>query len=187
MPTFLEPFKGEHYAVLAPGSADKKRIWDTNDFVSSIKQIQQDYPLQWIVDGNAGDYERCNYIVERLSVSGISALNTAGKTTLRDVSLLIEGSVLVLANESGPIHIAAAVGTPTVCILSGGFYGRFYPYPGNPLTIAVTHKLPCYNCSMRCILPEVECVTKIGVSEVVDAVINVLSQAQGLRPFAKSL
>jgi ADP-heptose:LPS heptosyltransferase len=186
--TFLETFKGDHYyAVLAPGSADKNRIWDANDFVLSIKQIQQHFPLRWIVDGDAGDYERCSYIVQRLSVSGISAVNTAGKTTLRDLSLLIEGSVLVLANESGPIHIAAALGAPTVCILSGGFYGRFYPYPGNPLTIAVTHKLPCYNCSMHCILPEVECVTKIGVGEVVDAALNVLSQAQGLRPSSKSL
>jgi ADP-heptose:LPS heptosyltransferase len=171
---FKGSLKGRPYAVLVPRSRDEKKNWDVENFIVVVKEVQKRFPFDWIIDGSKHEKEICSYIVDRLSASSIPAYNTAGDTTLRELSVIIEGSTFLLANDTGPIHIAAAVGTPTVCVLGGGFYGRFYPYPDNPLTVAVTNKLPCYNCHWRCILNEEECITKIKVEDVVKAVTVVL-------------
>jgi ADP-heptose:LPS heptosyltransferase len=173
---FREDLKGEPYAVLVPGSREKNKIWDADNFISVIKEVQKHSHIAWIIAGSKDEKERCIYIAERLSSSFARVHNTAGSTTLRELSAIIAGATLLLANDTGPVHIAAAVGTSTVCVLGGWSYGRFYPYPGNPLTMAVTNKLPCFNCHMHCILDEEECITKISTTDVVDAVIRLLSQ-----------
>lgn len=178
---FTKSIDARPYAVLVPGSRDEKRIWDAENFVATVLEIQKRFPVEWVIDGSDNERDRCAFIADRLSHSAVSAHDTAGRWTIRELASIIEGAAVLLANETGPLHIAAAVGTPAVCVLSGGFYGRFYPYPGNPLTIAVTHRIPCYNCYMHCILDEEECLTRINVSDVAEAVVGVLSTQGGMK------
>lgn len=177
-----QSFGGSPYAILVPGSRDEKRIWDAENFVAAVLKIQERFPVEWVIDGGADERDRCAFIADRLRASTVNAHNTAGRWTIRELASVIEGAAVLLANETGPLHIAAAVGTPAVCVLSGGFYGRFYPYPANSLTLALTHKIPCYNCYMNCILDEEECLTKISVSDVADAVAGVLASRIGFKP-----
>jgi ADP-heptose:LPS heptosyltransferase len=64
-------------------------------------------------------------------------------------------SQILISNETGTAHIANAVGTPTVCILGGGHFGRFVPYPvlsGQTSHLKVVyHKMPCYGCDWKCV------------------------------------
>jgi ADP-heptose:LPS heptosyltransferase len=168
--SLMSRLNGQPYAVLAPGSRDKGKRWKPDYFVEAGAELQKRFPLYWIICGTVAEQELCRYIAQRLSGLSISAENWAGTTTLGDLSLLIKAAAFLLSNDTSAAHIAAAVNTPTVCILGGGHYGRFYPYPDNPLTIAVTNKLPCYNCYWRCILDGEECVTKVKVEDVVKAV-----------------
>ena len=51
--------------------------------------------------------------------------NYAGKTTLTGLVSIISRARLLIGNESGPIHLAAALGTPCVSVVGGGHFGRF--------------------------------------------------------------
>jgi ADP-heptose:LPS heptosyltransferase len=85
--------------------------------------------------------------------------------------------------------MAAAVGTPAVCILGGGHYGRFLPYQiekrtTRPLPIAVSYKMDCFGCNWKCahakeVKGAMPCVANISVSQVWDEVKKIL-QASSL-------
>jgi ADP-heptose:LPS heptosyltransferase len=183
--SLMRRLNGRPYAVLAPGSRDKGKRWKADCFIEAGAELQKRLPLYWIVSGTVAEEELCGYIAQRLSGLSISAENWAGTTTLGDLSQLIKAAAFLLSNDTSAAHIAAAVNTPAVCILGGGHYGRFYPYPDNPLTIAVTNKLPCYNCYWRCILDEEECVTKIEVEDVVKAAASCLTVSRKLDRYLK--
>jgi ADP-heptose:LPS heptosyltransferase len=175
--SLMSRLNAQPYAVLAPGSRDKGKRWKPDHFVETVAELRKRFPLHWIICGTVSEQELCGYIAQRLSSLSVSAENWVGKTTLGELSCLIESATCLLSNDTSAVHIAAAVHTPTVCVLGGGHYGRFYPYPDNPLTIAATNKLPCYNCYWRCILDEEECVTKVKVEDVIKAVMVVLPKS----------
>ena len=71
---------------------------------------------------------------------------------------MVSDAKFLIGNETSAIHIAAAVRTPSVCILGGGHFGRFIPYklekePDGPLPIPVYYKMTCFNCNWNCIYP----------------------------------
>jgi ADP-heptose:LPS heptosyltransferase len=81
--------------------------------------------------------------------------NITGKTSLSELICVVRDARLVIANDTGTVHIAAATGTAVVCILGGGHYGRFVPYQVEKeiscrLPVVVTHKMPCFNCNWQC-------------------------------------
>lgn len=175
--SLMSRLNGQPYAVLAPGSRHEGKRWKPDHFVETVAELQKRFPLHWIICGTGSEQELCGHIAQRLSGFSVSTENWAGTTTLGELSSLINAAAFLLSNDTSAVHIAAAVHTPTVCILGGGHYGRFYPYPDNSLTIAVTNKLPCYNCYWRCILDEEECVTKVKVDAVVKAVAGNLARS----------
>ena len=163
------------YAVLVPGGGDKIRRWRSDNFLQVIQEISTIRPFTWILCGNLGEGQLCARIAEFLGATGKPVLNFCGKTSLLEFALILKRASFVLSNETSAVHIAAAVRTPAICVLGGGHYGRFYPYPGDPLTVAVTHHLPCFGCEWKCILKEEECITRIRPEEVASAVLALLN------------
>ena len=108
----------------------------------------------------------------------------SGQTTLWELAGLLRQSRLTISNDTGAVHIASAVGTPTVCILGGGHFGRFVPYPElagqtNYLKV-VFHKMPCYGCNWECVyhIKEGEpapCISNISVDAVWNEVKSLLT------------
>jgi ADP-heptose:LPS heptosyltransferase len=86
----------------------------------------------------------------------------------------------VVSNETGAAHLAAAVETPVVCLLGGGHYGRFVPYPEEyrakaPAPLPVVHTMDCFGCDWRCIYPVAKgkptpCIERISVDAVWGAI-----------------
>ena len=101
--------------------------------------------------------------------------NYTGQTTLSELTCLLVKSQILISNETGTAHIANAVGTPTVCILGGGHFGRFVPYPElsgkiNNLKV-VYYKMPCYGCDWKCVYhikdeDPAPCISNISVDAV---------------------
>jgi ADP-heptose:LPS heptosyltransferase len=87
----------------------------------------------------------------------------AGKTDLLQLAAIFKHSVLYIGSETGPLHLAVAVGTPTVCILGGGHFGRFYPYGDLRKHRAVFQKMDCYHCNWECIYEVPHCIRDITV------------------------
>jgi len=157
-------------AVVVPGAGAPGRMWPEAKFVQAVRAIDSVDPHCWVLCGNAAEYGLCRRIGEQLRP--IKTVNLAGQTTLPELAGIIAGASCVLANETAAVHIAAGTDTPCVCVLGGGFPNRFYPYPGNPRTRAVTHVLDCYHCYWKCTRRAVECVRDVPVESVVRAFLD---------------
>ena len=130
------------YAVLCPGARIPEKVWDAENFAQVARHVSTSVRMRWVVCGDDSQHELCNRVVHRMRSMDLEAENVAGLTSIQRLGALIQGAQICLGNDSGPLHIAAAVGTPGVCVLGGGHFGRFYPYPGNPLTVAEYKMLP---------------------------------------------
>ena len=101
--------------------------------------------------------------------------NLCGRTTLVELAGLLSQSRLTISNDTGVVYLSSAVGTKSVCIVGGGHFGRFVPYPDLPGQTnnlkEVFHKMPCYGCNWKCIYPINEgepapCIANISVDAV---------------------
>ena len=75
---------------------------------------------------------------------------------------------LLITNDSGPMHLANAVGTPIVAIFGPTNPKRTGPYQGN--YIVVQRELPCAPCYLRKCPAGQECLQELGVDQVMSAV-----------------
>ena len=165
--------------IVFPGAGVLKRSWEANKFLSLIKLIQQHTPQPVYLVGGPAEIEIGNYLTENLKPGSIK--NLIGETSLTQLVGLIGNAALVIANETSAIHIAAATQTKSVCILGGGHFGRFAPYPeymrNKPL--CVYEKMECFNCNWDCIFKAGEngpypCILNISIDMVWQAVKGLL-------------
>ena len=117
-----------------------------------------------------------------ISAWGNNAINLCGKTTPRVSAALLKNATLFIGHDSGPIHLAAAVGTPCVGIYSArNMPGQWFPKGKNNQLL---YNLPeCAGCGLEvCIVQQKKCILSIQVDEVVQAVNTILSQQTAISP-----
>jgi heptosyltransferase-2 len=96
--------------------------------------------------------------------------NLAGKTNIKELCAYIGACSLFVTNDSGPMHIAAAYGVPTVAIFGPTKYKETSQWMNKKSKI-VRHEMECSPCMKReCPLKHHECMTTITASEVIEAV-----------------
>jgi ADP-heptose:LPS heptosyltransferase len=171
-----DKLKGKPNAIIFPGAGKDIRVWKSDKLIQTISEVSKLFPFHWIVCGGRAEKEYCAYITHCLEQLEIPVENYAGKTTLRELYCLFAGAALYIGNETMASHLAAATDTPAVCILGGAYYGRFYPYPNNPLTVAATCQMPCWGCNWDCIHKEAKCISAIKVEDVVTCVRKLLTR-----------
>jgi len=161
--------------VIFRGAGVAKRSWEADKFVALIKLIIGETSQPIYLVGGPGETETGNYLTENLPAGTVQ--NLTGKTTLIQLIELIGGSALVIGNETSAIHIAAATKTPSVCILGGGHFGRFTPYPNEiaHAPVCVFEKMDCYYCNWNCIYKTAEnepypCISTVTLENVWAAV-----------------
>jgi 3-deoxy-D-manno-octulosonic-acid transferase/heptosyltransferase-1 len=91
----------------------------------------------------------------------------AGETTLRELAALYKEASLLLTTDSGPMHLAAAVGTPVVALFGPTSPERTGPYGAGH--VVIRKGLACSPC-FRKACDTLECMKTIGVEEVFQAV-----------------
>ena len=148
LPPHLQPSGA--YFIAFPGAAWHGRQWPLSHFSSVIAALQRRYGWLPVVCGSSDEYALCQKLAER---SNAAVLNLAGQTSLAELAQLIRGAQILIGNETSAIHMAAAVGTPSVCILGGGHYGRFLPYPERLVGLKprpAVHAMDCFHCNWNC-------------------------------------
>ena len=171
------------YAVLVPAASWVGREWPIDNFIEIGRRLAK-AGLHIAVVGAAADRERVSGLIDGLSVESVDLV---GKTTLGELAEVLRRATVVLTNETGAVHIGAAVDAPVVCILGGGHFGRFVPYEieetveNRTLPIIVSEAMPCYGCNWDCQYPRkngesVKCLQDISVEKVWDAVGMALSK-----------
>lgn len=178
---FYPDFPLSSYYVLFVGASDPIRMWPPEKFAEISRRIWMEFKIQGIICGGSSDIATSEKVLT-LSYPR-SVINLAGKTNLLQLIGIIRHARLCISNETSAIHISASTACPSICILGGGDFGYFMPYPKIPENqnysqpIAIYKTMSCYRCTWRCIYPRIEnrcapCIAEISVEDVWGAVID---------------
>jgi ADP-heptose:LPS heptosyltransferase len=108
----LLPHPAPPLVVLNPGASDSRRQWPTDRFASVGKALAAEgYTVS--VSGSEADRAICSEV--KAGIGG-GCLDLCGKLSLNGLAGLLSLAALVVSNDSGPLHLARALGTPTVCL-----------------------------------------------------------------------
>jgi heptosyltransferase-1 len=155
--------EGKRFAVMLPGTNWVTKRWPVEHYAECVEPLRSRYGLETVIAGGPG---------EAALASRIEGLNLCGKTTLRQLVALLERAELVIANDSGPMHIAAALGRPLVTPFGPTNPARTGPYGRGDSAIRL--ELPCSPCySRRC--SHRSCLKWIGA----EAVLTVAAEQMG--------
>ena len=130
--------------------------------------------MEWVLFGAPGE---AGAMGEQLSsMLRVKHLNLVGKTSLDDLIHCLRECTLLVSNDTGTMHLAAALGVPTVSI-----FGSTEPIltgPLGPQHTIVRHHVPCSPCFKReCPFGHYECMTKITPMQVAQVVAKRLGLA----------
>jgi ADP-heptose:LPS heptosyltransferase len=138
----------EPYFLILPGATWVGRRWPAERFAVLADRLSAETGWKCVVCGSSDEVGIASLIERRAKCE---ILNMAGRTTLRQLLELIYFSRLVVGNESAGMHLANAVGVKSVCILGGGHFGRFLPYPEVERTNwAKSVTWECFGCDWEC-------------------------------------
>lgn len=141
---------------VSPGARWESKTFPCDLFADVIRQTAEKHPdAKFVIMGAPADQKTAATICQLANLPQVVSL--AGSTTLGELVELINRCQAMLANDSGPVHIAAAAGVPVVC-----FYGPTNPNMTGPFgdnhTIFQRTDLPCIKCMRRqCRLVTTEC------------------------------
>lgn len=123
--------------LISPCSSQRLRNfrnWPVENYVAVARHAQQHHAARIVVTGGPSELEK-HYgeaICEQL---GEDAINLVGGTTLKELLALIERADLVLCPDSGPAHMATAVGTPVIGLYATSNPARTGPYLSQGLVV----------------------------------------------------
>ena len=165
----LAPLKGRPFVALFPGASIPKKEWGGANFRATALALSSAGVAVVVVGG-----EDARLAGDVIAEGGV-ALNLAGKGTLAESAALIARAQLLVSGDSGLLHIAAGVGTPTVSL-----FGPSDPVKWGPKGeghLAFSPALPCAPCSMFGTVPpcggDVRCMDATP-AQVADAVLRIL-------------
>ena len=153
------------------GTTWRTKRWSLENFVEVITQIHKRLDARILLTGSTAEIPLGEALVK---IAKVEAINLIGKTTLMQLGALIESCDLYLTCDSGPMHIAAAVGTPTIALFGPTSPTRHGPYGENHKVIEKTVECrPCYK--RECIRKDQPhlCMTEINPNEVIAQILKV--------------
>lgn len=163
------------------GGSSKLKQWPLDRFIELGRWLAR-FGARLVVVGGPGEEGLGNELVGRL---GRRAINQAsGMLTLRQMAALLKRCQVYVGNDTGPMHLAAAVGTPVVGLFGSSCHHRFSPWGANHSVL--WSSLPCSPCfeqnhmaqCEQCIFDEVECMRAIGLEQVKSAVTTQLAHME---------
>jgi ADP-heptose:LPS heptosyltransferase len=165
MPTPVEP---SPILAAAIGTKVQAKDWGLDKWQALLTQLAALYPEHQIA--LVGAPSEANASSHAASAWKGRALNLCGKLTPRETAAVLAHAHLFLGLDSGPMHLAAAVGTPIVAIFSA----RNRPVHWFPFGLEhriVYHRTDCWGCGLEtCVEQKKKCLTSITVEEALAAV-----------------
>ena len=162
------------FCIVHPVAGYTSKNWQEDKFAVLISKLYKELKVSVILVGLDNDRDIVEHII---AISGVPAINIAGKTSLRFLIALIQRANLFIGVDSGPSHIAAALDKPTLILYSGTNQAQEWAPKGNQVII-IQKDVACKSCEK----PECHiktCMELISVEEVFDVAKSMfLSEAQ---------
>ena len=123
-----------------------------------------------VLIGDQQDTGVCSQIMAGL---GSGALDLCGKTDLRQLAAILKKSDLLITNDSAPMHIAWALGTPVVAVFGPTDPEKYKPT--GPKDIVIRKSMECSPCQLALCRTDNECMKEISSDEVFQAAKGILT------------
>ncbi|MBB3676943.1 ADP-heptose:LPS heptosyltransferase [Modestobacter versicolor] len=152
------------YVVLHPGASVPARAWPAERCAAAVDELT-DAGWRVLVTGGPGERQLT------AAVAGSRGVDLGGETSLAEMAALLDGAAAVVVGNTGPAHLAAAVGTPVVSLFSPVVPAvRWAPY-GVPTVLLGDQSAPCRDTRAReCPVPGHPCLSSVTAADVVAAV-----------------
>lgn len=168
---FIDKNNLTQFAVIHCGARRQLRQWPVHNFSTLVKILNEKYKLQIVFAGTEEDEPTINEIIK---LNGVEAIVCTRNFSLMHFTELVKRAGLFIGNESGPLHIAAVMGTPLV-----GIYGPGVPHVFYPIGLkskVVHHVLECNPCDqIHCVRPENPCINLVTLIEVEEKIAELIT------------
>jgi lipopolysaccharide heptosyltransferase II len=149
----------DRLVALHPWTSDSIKQWPQENFSNLAKKLVKELGVKIIILGGQEEIERSGQLYNNLDSN---IINLTGKTSLRELTVILKKSCLLISGDSGPLHLASAVNTPVVAIFRNDIPGKG-PKRWGP-------------CSGGSVVIEKNKLSDITVAEVFDKVKEVLNR-----------
>lgn len=172
MRRFLELGIATPVIGVSPGAAyGNAKRWLPERFAESAEQVARANGASVALFGSRAEKTLCEAVRARIAVP---AHNLAGETTLREFIELAAACRLFLTNDSGAMHIASALGIPTVAVF--GSTDDIGTGPTGPNSRIVREPVACSPCLLRECPIDHRCMTRVSASRVTDVSLDLLTR-----------
>jgi heptosyltransferase-1 len=160
----VKRFEPDGYVLINPGAAWPNKQWPPERFGEVAAGIRRDFEWRSLVLWGPGEQDLAHGVA---AASG-GAADAAPPTTITDLVGIARSARLMISGDTGPLHIAGAVGTPIVALYGPTRPDRNGPWDLSDVTISRVDRCSCvYERTCR---KSERCIDDIGVAEVMSAV-----------------
>jgi len=154
--------------AIHPGASCPSKIWPIERFAETADRLTEKYSFKVLVIAGPKDMHAAQEVLKNMRHP---ALNLAGKISVSQLASVLKRCQLFISNDSGPVHIASAVGTPVVSIFGRNQKG-LSPLRWGPVgeRDKILHKeVGCIECLAHNCIKDFACLKAITIDDVVVA------------------
>jgi heptosyltransferase-2 len=164
---------GEWVAINPGASYGAAKRWIPERFAAVADSLAAEYGVKVVLTGGPGELEIGADIARAMQAQ---ALNLIGRTTVRELMAVLGRCRLVVTNDSGPMHIAAALGVPIVAVF--GPTDHTTTSPAAAQCRIVRQPVECAPCMLRECPIDHRCMTRVTAEDVLAAARELLGDAR---------
>lgn len=165
--------RGPLVAMAVAAAYGPAKEWPAERYAALIDRLAELRGVEAVLVGSPGERARCEAVA---SASRVGALIAAGQTSVGELVALLSLCQGFVGNDSGAMHVASALGVPTV-----GIFGSTRPWrtgPLGPASAVVQHPIECSPCLQReCRFGHYDCLRSISVETVEEALQRLMNLA----------
>jgi ADP-heptose:LPS heptosyltransferase len=159
----------EFWAVMIPGGSKQCKLWPLERFGAVANWLGKHYSARIFLTGNVTERD----IAEQIRIMAKDyVVNVAGETTIQELIEILRVSRVCITNDSGAMHIAAILKTPTVAVFNTHVPPTWW-FPDNDKIIQIFSMCECSYCNMF-YCDSKKCLGNITVEHVIEAVARLL-------------
>jgi ADP-heptose:LPS heptosyltransferase len=174
----LEAAAGRPVLAVSVGTKVQSKDWGRENWRALLERLGAAFPeYALVLAGVKEENDASEFAADGWRAGAGAAacvVNSCGVLTPRESAALFARASVFLGHDSGPMHLAAAVGTPCVAIFAARNLPRVW-FPHGAQHRVIYHEVDCMGCGLEtCLVQQKKCLTSVTVEEVFGAVVEML-------------
>lgn len=150
----------ETYVVLNIGATKSANRWTAEGFSSLASFVMDRYRIPCVLTGGSGDHEMADAVMKEATSP---VIDLVGKTTIMELVTVLSGAGVVVSCDTGPMHLAVALGKDVIALFGPADPRRTGPYRGR----VIRKNFSCIPCNKRSCSNPV-CMTSIRPEDIME-------------------